>query len=239
MFDIQTIIDQLGRLDLTPYVLAIFVGGIIGLEREVHGRPAGLRTHIMVCLSSAILIQASQILPSMDPGGSAPRIVFDPNRLGAGVVTGIGFLGAAVVIRSGDIVRGITTGACVWAVAVLGVVIGQGHYGMALAGSGIMLVVLVAFDQLFGWVSPVIYRRLIVRGETDELSLLCETIRTLLAGSGVTIQDLSGRLGAGSDAYELELHVRCRSHQQAPKVLAALVSTIEGVSSAEWSQLSL
>jgi putative Mg2+ transporter-C (MgtC) family protein len=240
MFNIQIIIDQLGRLDFTPYVLAIIVGGVIGLEREVHGRPAGLRTHIMVCLSSAILIQASQILPSLNAGdSSAPSLVFDPNRLGAGVVTGIGFLGAAAVIRSGDIVRGITTGACVWAVAVLGVVIGQGHYGMALAGSAIMLVVLVAFDQLFGWVSPVIYRRLIVRGETDELSLLCETIRTLLAGNGVTIQDLSGRLGAGSDAYELELHVRCRSHQQAPKVLAALVSTVEGISSAEWSQLSL
>ena len=138
MIDLETIQRQLLQLDFTPFALAILVGGAIGLERQFHGRPAGLRTNTLVCLSATILVYASQHLPPglADDAGSSmlQRVVFDPNRLAAGIVTGIGFLGAAVVIRAGDLVRGITTGACVWSVAVLGIVIGQGHYGLALTG---------------------------------------------------------------------------------------------------------
>ena len=136
MPELEAILDAIVHLDPTPLLLAILVGGLIGMEREIHGRPAGFRTHIMVCLSSTLLIRASQVAPALAPiADSGLTLVWDPNRLAAGVVTGIGFLGAAAVIRSGDIVRGITTGACVWAVAVLGVVIGHGAYALAIAGS--------------------------------------------------------------------------------------------------------
>ena len=119
-----------------PIVVAVLVGGAIGFEREMHGRPAGLRTHILVCLASTLLIFASRVLPPESlVEGSAARIVMDPNRLAAGIVTGIGFLGAATVIRAGDIVRGITTGATVWTVAGLGIVIGQGEYAIAAVGA--------------------------------------------------------------------------------------------------------
>ena len=91
--DFPTIYTQLAQLDPTPLLLAILVGGAIGLEREAHGRPAGLRTHIMVCLSSALLIRASQSIPaSAELDTLVEKIVYDPNRIGAGVVTGIGFL---------------------------------------------------------------------------------------------------------------------------------------------------
>src|SRR5262245_27821071 len=131
MATVLDILGNLARIELTPLVLAVVLGGLIGFEREIHGRPAGLRTHILVCLSSTVLIFASRQIPHIDfaPSPSElPRIVMDPNRLAAGIVTGIGFIGAASVIRAGDIVRGITTGATVWSVAGLGIVIGQGEY---------------------------------------------------------------------------------------------------------------
>jgi putative Mg2+ transporter-C (MgtC) family protein len=237
--DFGTIFTQLAQLDPTPLLLAILVGGAIGLEREAHGRPAGLRTHIMVCLSSALLIRASQSLPAgAELDSLVERIVYDPNRIGAGIVTGIGFLGAAAVIRSGDIVRGITTGACVWAVAVLGIVIGQGEYGLALSGAGIMLVVLVALDRMFRWVTPVVYRRLIVRGPPSQLGTVSREVQALLLDRGISVQDLSGSLGVGSAPFELKLRIRCRSHLQAPEILERCLE-LDGVVSASWSHLSV
>ncbi|MBK7874729.1 MAG: MgtC/SapB family protein [Planctomycetes bacterium] len=109
-------LEQLSQLDPTPLLVSMVIGGVIGLEREWHGRPAGLRTHILVCMTSTLLIFASRELPTeLVEGQEVAKLVMDPNRLGAGILTGIGFLGAASVIRAGDIVRGITTGATVWA----------------------------------------------------------------------------------------------------------------------------
>ena len=242
MVQVELILDQLAQLDFTPFVLAILVGSVIGLERQFHGRPAGLRTNTLVCLASTILIYASQTLPadlvSGDTGNSLlPRVVFDPNRLAAGIVTGIGFLGAAVVIRAGDLVRGITTGACVWSVAVLGIVIGQGHYGLALAGMLVMLTVLVVFDSLFAWVRPVVYRRMVVWGDRRKLGSLVAAIRTALEERDIVIQDYSGELSSGPEPFEFEFHVRCRNRHQAPEVLEH-VCRIEGVTRAAWSQLA-
>ncbi len=242
MLQIELILEQLGQLDLTPFALAIVVGATIGLERQFHGRPAGLRTNTLVCLASTLLVHASQTLPlelvNGDGGNSLlTRVVIDPNRLAAGIVTGIGFLGAAVVIRAGDLVRGITTGACVWSVAALGIVIGQGHYGLALAGTLVMLLVLVVFDSLFGWIAPVVYRRMVVCGRRSDLSQLVATIRTSLLERGIVVQDYSGKLSAGPEPFELELHVRCRNRQQAPELLEHLCK-IDGVTSATWSQLA-
>jgi putative Mg2+ transporter-C (MgtC) family protein len=239
VLELEIISDQIRQLNLTPFLMAILVGGAIGLEREVHGRPAGLRTHIMVCLSSTIAIYASRYVPQLVEGNQLVKsLVYDPNRLGAGIVTGIGFLGAAAVIRSGDIVRGITTGACVWAVAVLGVVIGQGHYGLALAGTAIMLTVLVAFDSLFSWVKPVVYRRMLVRGSPAQAAELTRCVRELLLQHRIKVQDLSGEIDQETSQFLLELHLRCRNQLQAPEILEA-VCGLEGVLGAEWTRLGL
>jgi putative Mg2+ transporter-C (MgtC) family protein len=236
MVDLAAILDSVYDVDWTPIVLAIVLGGMIGIEREIHGRPAGFRTHILVCLSTTLLIRTSQLLPAAVPHGATDvTTVFDPSRLGAGVVTGIGFLGAAAVIRSGDIVRGITTGACVWAVAVLGVVIGSGGYGLAIVGATVMLGVLVLFDRALAWTSPVVYRRLRVTSEGPELHDLHERIEPLLRERGISVQDLSGRSGDGP--AELILHVRCRSALQAPELIER-VRDVEGVRAAQWSMLS-
>lgn len=238
MPDFHTILDQLAKLDLTPLWLAVILGGVIGFEREIHGRPAGLRTHILVCLSSTVLIFASRELPRallLTP--DTARIVMDPNRLAAGIVTGIGFLGAATVIRAGDIVRGITTGATVWAVAGLGIIIGQGEYGLAVAMAGIVLVVLAAFDKLTRGIAPVIYRRLLVRGLRSELTPLAATIRGILSKHSIRVQDLSGTRGPEDEPFELVFHIRCRNLMQAPEMLEQIAAQ-RGVLRVEWSQIS-
>lgn len=238
MLDLNAIAEGVHKLDLTPLLVAILVGGLIGFEREFHGRPAGLRTHILVCLTSALLIAGSRRLPrELVENQEIIKVVMDPNRLGAGIMTGIGFLGAASVIRAGDIVRGITTGATVWSVAGLGVVVGQGEYALALFGSGVVLVVLSGFDQLSRRIAPVIYRRLIVRGVRSELPALSATVGQILTQNGIRVQDLSGIRGHDEEPFELVFHIRCRNAMQAPHMLE-LISDQKGVLSVEWSQIS-
>ncbi len=234
--DLALIAQQFLHLNWTPLLLAIVVGGVIGLERELHGRPAGVRTHMMVCLSATIAIQASQSLPTALGDSVVGNLVFDPNRLAAGIVTGIGFLGAATVIRSGDIVRGITTGSCVWAVAVLGIVIGQQRYALALAGGCAMLVVLIGFDWIFRWVNPVVYRRLVVIGLGTDPSAISASVRELLDGNKIRVQDIAGRIDPIAQSCKIDTYIRCRNLHQAQELLAQ-IGALEGVSSVEWIQI--
>jgi putative Mg2+ transporter-C (MgtC) family protein len=234
--DLDLIAQQFQHLDWTPLLLAIVVGGAIGFERELHGRPAGVRTHVMVCLSATIAIQASQSVPTALGESVVGNLVFDPNRLAAGIVTGIGFLGAATVIRSGDIVRGITTGSCVWAVAVLGIVIGQQRYALALVGAGVMIAVLVGFDWLFRWVNSVVYRRLVVVGSGTDLAAISASVRKVLAGKKIRIQDLAGRIDPVAQTCEIDTYIRCRNLHQAPELLTQ-IGALEGVTAVEWTQI--
>jgi putative Mg2+ transporter-C (MgtC) family protein len=223
---------------VAPILVSVLVGGLIGFEREFHGRPAGLRTHILVCLSSALLVTGARRLPyDLVEHQELIKLVMDPNRLSAGIMTGIGFLGAASVIRAGDIVRGVTTGATVWCVAGLGVVVGQGEYALALLASGVVLIVLSGFDQLSRRIAPVIYRRLIVRGLRSELPALAKIVGEILTRHDIRVQDLSGTRGRGEEPFELVFHIRCRNAMQAPEMLE-LISAQKGVLSVEWSQIS-
>lgn len=236
LFDSATLLPI--GFEWAPIALAILVGGSIGFEREMHGRPAGLRTHILVCLASTLLILASRVLPAELLGeDSDARIVMDPNRLAAGIVTGIGFIGAATVIRAGDIVRGITTGATVWTVAGLGIVIGQGGYAIAVVGAVAVIVVLAGLDPLTRRIAPVIYRRLTVTGLGSEMSGLSARVATILKEHEIRVQDLSGTRGRPDQPFELVFHVRLRNLQQAPEMLEK-ISGVPGVTRVDWSQIS-
>ncbi len=109
---------------------AVF-GGIIGFERQSHGRPAGFRTHMLVCVASVLIMIVSEYyyyLSFIDP----TYIRIDPARIAAGAITGVGFLGAGVIIKTGVTVQGLTTAACLWIVSAIGLAIGGGVY---LAGT--------------------------------------------------------------------------------------------------------
>lgn len=128
-----------------PLVAAILAGGLIGLEREWRGRAAGLRTHILVCLASAVLMEmavsqgAWRFLPI-----TGAEIVADPTRMAHGVLTGIGFLCAGVIFRTGFSIHGLTTAASLWITAALGMAFGAGLFALGGTATALTLAILIA-----------------------------------------------------------------------------------------------
>jgi putative Mg2+ transporter-C (MgtC) family protein len=106
--------------------MALVCGGLIGYEREYKNRPAGLRTHVLVCMGAALVMIVAQYMYNMGSGGN-----IDTTRLGAQVVSGIGFLGAGTIIRERFSVKGLTTAASLWAVACIGIAVGSGYFLIA------------------------------------------------------------------------------------------------------------
>ncbi|NLM23419.1 MAG: MgtC/SapB family protein [Firmicutes bacterium] len=120
--------------------LAMLLGGAVGLERESHNRPAGFRTHILVCVGSALLMIVSAY--TFPPGST------EPSRIAAQVVTGIGFLGAGTILVQRGSIRGLTTAASIWVVSGIGLAVGIGFYTGALIATGIVLVTLLLFGRI-------------------------------------------------------------------------------------------
>jgi putative Mg2+ transporter-C (MgtC) family protein len=126
------------ELELLPrLLLAIVLGGVLGIEREYDRKPAGLRTHVIVCLSSATLMAASQLLQ-----GRGGTIIGDPARMAQGILTGIGFIGAGTIVQQRNVVTGITTAATIWMAAAVGILCGSGFYVLAPAVTALAFVVL-------------------------------------------------------------------------------------------------
>lgn len=134
--------DLLGRL-----ALAVLLGGIVGVERELSGKPAGLRTNILICLGSALLMDLSITIGVTDGEGR----IGDPARIAAQVVTGVGFLGAGTIMQARGEVVGLTTAATIWVVAAIGLAVGAGHRAEAIAAALLVTLVLTALGWLERW----------------------------------------------------------------------------------------
>jgi len=119
-------------------LLTLVLSGLVGLERQVHRRDAGLRTHILVALGSALIMLTSLYVFDI----YKEQVALDPVRIAAGVVTGIGFLGAGTIIRSPDGVKGLTTAASLWVVAGIGLAVGVGFNKIAIYTTILVLIVL-------------------------------------------------------------------------------------------------
>jgi putative Mg2+ transporter-C (MgtC) family protein len=135
--------------DITlKFALAFVLGGLVGLERERHNQPAGLRTHIILCVG-ATLITIVSIQMSRDLGNDR---LTDPTRIAAQIVSGIGFLGGGAILRLGATVRGLTTAACIWTVTGVGMSVGAGYYfpaAMVVLTMLFTLLVLARFEDTF------------------------------------------------------------------------------------------
>ena len=130
---------------LTPILrllLAVLLGGIIGFERAERGREAGLRTHIMVCLGACLVMLISEYIVT------SLAMTTDVTRLGAQVISGIGFLGVGCIITGGDKIKGLTTAAGLWVTACIGLAAGIGHYIIAIATAVIMILVMLLITPL-------------------------------------------------------------------------------------------
>src|SRR5512133_1704068 len=128
--------------------LAFGAGLLVGWERESHGRPAGLRTNILACLAAAISMMVAQKLLADTGAGANPGIRADPARLGAGVLAGIGFLGAGTILRHENYIRGVTTAATLWTVTILGLAFGAGFFALGGIGVAFTIVALLFLSWL-------------------------------------------------------------------------------------------
>jgi putative Mg2+ transporter-C (MgtC) family protein len=132
--------------------VAAALTGAVGLEREFRERAAGLRTHMLVGVGSALFTIVSAYAWGDFIFDRTQGTVFDPTRIAAQIVTGIGFLGAGVIIRQGLSIRGVTTAAGLWVAAAIGMAVGAGYWGAALIGTGVVLVGLGPLRLAEGWV---------------------------------------------------------------------------------------
>lgn len=142
--DNQLLIETLIRT-----VLSMIIGGLIGWERESTRRPAGLRTHMLVAVGSCMVMQLGSFTAIQYRG----QMNIDPSRLGAQVISGIGFLGAGTIMKEGATVKGLTTAASLWVVACLGLAIGCGAYVIAISGFIAIILTLTVFERASNFVS--------------------------------------------------------------------------------------
>ena len=123
-------------------LLAIVLGGIIGIERETSHKPAGLRTNILICVSSAMMMIIAELFSGKN--GSGQEVM----RVAAGVITGVGFLGAGAIIQARGTVHGLTTASVIWAVSGLGLAVGAGYYLISIVFT-VMVVLILVFLRKF------------------------------------------------------------------------------------------
>ncbi len=170
-------------------LVASVLGGILGLERDMRGRGAGLRTHLLVSAGAALFMILSLSVANL--GLSAPADVTkvtDPGRIAAQIITGIGFLGAGVIIKAGFTIRGLTTAACLWVAAAIGMSAGAGRYGLAAGTTLLALLSLVALRLIEGFYRKDSYRDLLV---TVPMEVDIRRIIQGITGKGIRVLSYS------------------------------------------------
>ncbi|WP_133893778.1 MgtC/SapB family protein [Paraburkholderia sp.] len=208
---------MLGNVELVSrLVLAAALGSVIGIERERLSWAAGLRTHMLVCVGSALIMIVSAF-GFADVLG-AKNVVLDPSRMAAQVVSGIGFLGAGSILMRGEIVRGLTTAASLWSVAAIGLAVGGGMYTASIAATIIILIILAGIKPL--------ERRFITVKQRRQLTLLVER-------GALTFHSLHEALGAASPRVKQFV---MQQSDDAPEYDVVMI-TLHRVSSTEYAAI--
>ena len=192
------------RLDLlVELVLAVVMGGAIGVERELKGKPAGLRTNILICVGATLFTSLSLKLS----GGRG-----DPARIAAQILPGVGFIGAGTILHTRGSVTGLTSAATIWIVAAIGMAVGSGAYVEAV-GTTILVVIVL---QGLGWAEGLLARhslhsRLVIHATPATADELLETVRR----AGLEVVETVRRQEGADTVLELQLRGPKRVHDQA------------------------
>jgi putative Mg2+ transporter-C (MgtC) family protein len=183
------------RIDLiVRLLLAVGLGGAIGLERELSDKPAGFRTNILICLGAALFTEMSVLIATI---GAVPPGSGDPTRIAAQIVSGMGFLGAGTILQARGSVRGLTTAATLWTVAAIGVAVGAGAFILGIGATVLVIIVLVILGQV---------ERLLLRRKFEQIVQIAfepraefmETIEALFAEKGFRTEMLGVEKRASS-----------------------------------------
>jgi putative Mg2+ transporter-C (MgtC) family protein len=194
--------------EIAAHLAAAWIAGsLIGAERSFHGRPAGFRTHALVCLASALLMLITAYQQDWFPVAVSDTVRMDPQRMAQGIMTGIGFLGAGVIFKEGLSVRGLTTAASIWITAAIGILYGVGFFYPAILGTLATLGTLA----LFRWIEermPSQYYALHIlrfaRGKTQPEG----KVRKFIVDHGFSVANMSYRLDDGGKTFEYRMSIR-------------------------------
>jgi putative Mg2+ transporter-C (MgtC) family protein len=207
---------------------ALVIGGLIGLERSFHGRPAGFRTHSLVCIASALLMLVTVYQNEWMTQVALDAIRTDPTRMAQGIMTGIGFLGAGVIFKEGLTVRGLTTSASIWITAAIGILIGIGFWFPAILGAIATLAVLSAFRAIENRLPSEFYAHHHLRFKREAV-MAEDKLRELVGGYGFTIANLSSRLINEGKTFEYRMVIRSRDRANAQVLSEHLLNLPEVV----------
>jgi len=209
-------------------VLAAVLSGVIGFEREFHGRAAGFRTHIILCIGSTLVMLTSMHIFDIYDG----RVAVDPARIAAGVITGIGFLGAGTIMHFKSAVRGLTTAACLWVVAGLGLAVGSGLYFGAVVTTFLTIIALMIFSKMEKvMIRRHWYKTLVI--EMKDGTGLLKDVRELLAEYKCEITDFEVEKGRESGKMLFKVGLKLTETKHLGDLITD-IGHVEGVGHVKW-----
>lgn len=204
---------------------ALLAGGLIGLERSYQGRAAGFRTHALVCMASSMLMLVTLYQAVWFAGGDTVRI--DPTRMAQGVMTGIGFLGAGVIMKDGVSVRGLTTAASIWTTAAVGILVGVGLYSAAIMATVATIGVLSLFRWLERMMPTMSYADVVVSFEAAQ-DAGPQAMNERLAASNFLLSNLAYALIDKGTQVEYRMVIRSK-HGDVVDTLSKLLKKETGM----------
>jgi putative Mg2+ transporter-C (MgtC) family protein len=195
-------------IDIAGHLAAAWIAGsLIGLERSYHGRPAGFRTHAIVCLASAMLMLVTAYQSIWLELAPIEKVQTDPTRIAQGIMTGIGFLEAGAIFKEGLTVRGLTTAASIWMTAALGILYGVGLFWPAVLGTVATLGTLTFFRHIEAWAPSEIFALHVLRFSKDRVMEESE-VRRIISEQGFSIANMSYRLNDEGKTFEYRMTIR-------------------------------
>jgi len=203
-------------------LIAAALGAAVGVEREIHGHPAGMRTHLLVSVGAA----AFTVLSIHGFSAFATPDKLDPSRVAAQIVSGIGFLGAGAILKDGPSIRGLTTAASLWATAAIGMAAGTGQYLIAAVGTAIVVFSLWPLNRIAERLQHADKAIATVRVTMERLEALAEITRLLSARRLEILGVRTERLGKGR--YDAEFEIRARPGANTLTVIEE-IGRIDGV----------
>ena len=204
-------------------LVAMVAGGLIGLERSYSGRPAGLRTHTLVCMASSLLMLASLYQKDWLSAALMERSPFDATRVAQGIMTGIGFLGAGVIMKERLSVRGLTTAASIWITAAIGILAGIGFYHAVALVTILTLGTLSIYRVLERRIPTISYFHHFIRFHRDA-AMAEQEVRDLIARYGFTVASMGYTLMNGGKYFEYDMILGARNPERLDRLSQALVT---------------
>ena len=211
---------------LVRVLAAVIAGALIGFERTFHGRPAGFRTHALVCVASSLLMLVTVYQNQWMTVVPLDAIRTDPTRMAQGIMTGIGFLGAGVIFKEGLTVRGLTTAASIWVTAAIGILLGIGFYFPATLGAAFTVAILAAFRVIEMHLPGEFYAHHSLTFERGAV-MPEDKLRRLIGEHGFSIAKLSYHLSEGGKFFEYGMVIKSRDRRNADALSRDLSNRIE------------